>query len=148
MQFLKNNVDPELPQAKRHNFVERIWAQSGWSCHLSECSRPTCFNGIVMMPIESCGKTYTLWDESCVLGGMWEVLTLPPLRLDNWHPDLLFWRYFDTDVKDDPLDGWYILMKNIISNFRFMATTLIILLSYTWIRWAWSLTMVYLKGTS
>ena len=40
---------------------------------------------------------------------MWETLT-PSGIYDGQH-DMLFWRYVDSEVKDDPSDGWYILMK-------------------------------------
>ena len=58
-----------------------------------------------------------------MLGPMWEVLTLTNLGLYDGHPELLFWRYVDTDVKDDPSDGWYNLMNSITSILSFMATT-------------------------
>ena len=53
---------------------------------------------------------------------------LSPLTLqglDDGHLLLLFLRYTDTDLKAVPSDGWYILMKNIISIIILMATTLI-----------------------
>ena len=46
-----------------------------------------------------------------MLGPMWDTRTLIPQVLYDRLPELLFWRYVDTDVKDDPSGGWYILMK-------------------------------------
>ena len=37
----------------------------------------------------------------------WEALTLTPKGLNDGNPELLFWKYVDTDVKDDPSEGWY-----------------------------------------
>ena len=54
---------------------------------------------------------------------MWEDLNLKPQGLDDGHHELLFWRYVYNDIKDDPSDGWYNLMKCIITNFCLMATT-------------------------
>ena len=48
---------------------------------------------------------------------MWEALNLTHRGLIDGHPELLFWRYGDTDVNDDPSDGWYNLMKNITPSF-------------------------------
>ena len=59
------------------------------------------------------------------MGTMCEFLKLTPQELDNGHPEMLFWRYVDTDVKDDPSDGWYNLMNTLVSNFSLIHTTLI-----------------------
>lgn len=56
---------------------------------------------------------------------MWEDLTLTSQGFVIGHPVLLFWRYVDTDVKDDPSDGWYNLMNTLVSNFSLIHTTLI-----------------------
>ena len=39
--------------------------------------------------------------------------------------ELLFWRYVDIDVKDDPSQEFYDLISSIISIILLMATTLI-----------------------
>ena len=59
------------------------------------------------------------------MGAMWETLTFKPQGLDYVHPELLFWRYVDNNVKYVPLDGWYNLITTIISIIMHMATTLI-----------------------
>lgn len=59
------------------------------------------------------------------MGPMWEVLTLTTQGVDHLLPKVLFWRYVDTDVKDDPSCGLYFLMDSTISIFSFMATNLI-----------------------
>ena len=64
-----------------------------------------------------------------MMGPMWEALTLTPQGLDDRHPEMLFWRYVDTDVKDDPSDEWYNLTNSIISIFSLIITTLISLQS-------------------
>ena len=64
-----------------------------------------------------------------MLGGMWEALKIPLLGMDDGKSELLFSMYVDTDVKDDPSDGWYNLVNSIISITLLMATTLIRLLS-------------------
>ena len=70
------------------------------------------------------------------------------LRMGDGHTEQLFWRYVDTDVKDDPSDVWYNLMNSIISIFSPMSTILISLLSYTLSIEACRLIMLYHKGTS
>ena len=60
---------------------------------------------------------------------IWEALNLTPSRLYIGHPELLVWRYVDTNVKDDPLHGWYNLMNSINSNIILIASTLIKCLS-------------------
>ena len=56
------------------------------------------------------------------MGPMWEALTLTQWGLEDGHPEILFWRDVDTDVKDDPSDGWHNLTDSILSIFSFMAT--------------------------
>ena len=68
----------------------------------SESSRPTGVHGNGKTPIEPCGPSANLGVERCLLGVMWEALTVKPRGMENGHPELLFWRKVDTDVKDDP----------------------------------------------
>ena len=135
-------------QGKSHHYVESRWAQNGWSWFPPERSRPSGCHGNAMTPIEPCDTTASLWEERCLLGPTWETLTLTPWGLDNWHTELLFLSYADTDVKDDLSGGWYNLMENIISIFSLMATPLISLPCYISIIECCCLNMVYLKGTS
>ena len=118
-------------QRKGHNFIESRWAQSGWSCLPSESSRPSDCHGTGMMPIEAFGPTAPLWDDRCMLGGRWEALTLTPWGLDDGFKELLSLKYVDTDLKAVASDGWYNLIKNIISIYILMPTTLFNLLIYT-----------------
>ena len=89
----------------------------------------------------------TLWVERCLFCSSWQDLSLTPQRLNKGHLELFFSRYVDTEVKALPLDGWYNLMKNIISIVILMATSLISLQSYSSIIPACWLIIVYLKGT-
>ena len=57
----------------------------------------------------------TLGEERCLLAGMWEAPQLTLRGMDDGQFELLFCRYVDTDVKDDPSNGWYNLMNSIIS---------------------------------
>lgn len=41
------------------------------------------------------------------MGPMWEALTLTTRGLDDGQPELVFWRYVDTYIKDVTSDGWY-----------------------------------------
>ena len=59
------------------------------------------------------------------MGPMGEDFTITPQGVNDGQPDFLFCRYVDTDVKDDPLDGWYNLTNSIISIFSLMTNTLI-----------------------
>ena len=77
---------------------------------------------------ESCDQIATLWEVRCMWGGIWEYLNLTTQGLDDGHPELLFWRYVDTDVKEDLSCGLYNLMNSIISIISLLATTLISLL--------------------
>ena len=43
--------------------------------------------------------------------------------LYHGHPELLFWRYVDTDVLDDLSGGWYNMISSIISIFSLVAST-------------------------
>ena len=63
------------------------------------------------------------------MGPMLEDLTHTLRGLDDGHPELLFWGYVDTDVKDDPSDGGYNFMNSRIFIFSLMVTTLISLIS-------------------
>ena len=47
-----------------------------------------------------------LCERSVMRGHMCEAPTLTPQGFDIGQPVLLFWRYVDTDVKDDPSGGW------------------------------------------
>ena len=116
-------------RGKSHHNVENSLTRSGCSWLPSERARWTRCHGSCIMPIEPCDPTGSLREERGFWGPMWEALTLTPWGLDDAHPELLFWRYIDTDVKDDPTDGWYNLTTSIISNFSLMATTRISLLS-------------------
>ena len=116
-------------QRKSHHYVENRWAQSGQSYLPSDRSRPTGCQDNGRTPMEPCDTRDFLWEERGVLGPIWISLTLTPWGLHDWHPELLFWKYVDIDVKDDPSDGWYNLMNSIISKFSHMATTLISFLS-------------------
>ena len=64
-----------------------------------------------------------------MIGPMWDALTLTIRGFVDLFPEPWLWRYVDTDVKDDPSDGWNNLTKCIISIFRLMVTALISLLS-------------------
>ena len=116
-------------QGNSHNSIESNSYKSWWNCFHSESSRPTVFHGSGWKPIEPCVKTFTLWDDRCVLGSRWEDLTLTPWGLDDGQPDLLVLRYVDTDQKAVPSYGWYIWMKSIISIVTLMASIFINLLS-------------------
>ena len=60
---------------------------------------------------------------------IWEALTLTHRGLDDGHPELWFWRYADTDVKDDPTDVWYNFTNSVVSIFIPLDTPVIKLLS-------------------
>ena len=92
-------------------------------------SRETCCHGSGIRPIEPCDTAASLGVERVMMGPMGEALTLTFRGFDDGHPELLFWRFVDTDVKDDQSDGWHNLMKSILSIFSLMATTLFRLLS-------------------
>ena len=97
-------------QGNNHNYIESRWAQ----CLQSGFPRTSYWqtgcrnNGMTHM--EHWGPMGTLWQERSLWGSMWEALTLIPRGLDDGHPELLFSRYGDTEVKDDPSDRWYILI--------------------------------------
>ena len=116
-------------QEKNHNYVERRWAQSGWSFHPSESSRPTGFHSKWIMPIEPCVSTASLGDERCCWISNWEEPTRIPRGLDDRQPELFVPRYVYTIPNAVPSNGLYIWMKSMISIFSLMATTLINLLS-------------------
>ena len=56
---------------------------------------------------------------------IWESFSLTLQGIDDGHPELIFWIYIDTDVKEDPSDVWYNLTNSIISIFILMATSFI-----------------------
>lgn len=58
-----------------------------------------------------------------MLGSVWDSLILRNLDLEDEHPELLFWSYFDIELKDNQSVGWFILMKTIITNFSLMTVT-------------------------
>ena len=116
-----------------HHYIESRWAPSVWWCLPSVGSMPSGCHGNGMMYMEPCDTTDCLWEERDLVGLMWEALTLTPQGLNNGKPELLFWSYVDTDVKDDPSEGWYNLTNSIISIFSLMTTTLIRLLSKIWL---------------
>lgn len=107
----------------------------------SECSRWTLYHSSRMTHKEHFVPTASLWDERWVYGSRWEDLALTPQGLDDGHSELLVLRYVHTELKAVWSDGWYILMKNIISIFILMATTLISLLIihplYRFAAWSW-----------
>ena len=59
------------------------------------------------------------------MGQQVESLGFTPQVLDAGQAEVWFWKYVDTDVTDDPLDRWCILINNIISIFILMVTTVI-----------------------
>ena len=63
------------------------------------------------------------------MGPKWEALTVTPLLLYIGRPELMIWRYVDTQVEDDPLDVLDKFMISSISSILPMATILIRLLS-------------------
>ena len=97
-----------MDRALPHMFRERsIIMQSegspNWAEFIpSESSRPTGGHGNGKTPIEPCGPSANLGVERCLLGVMWEALTVKPRGMDDGYPELLFWRKVYTDVKDDP----------------------------------------------
>ena len=109
--------------------LESRWALSGQSCLPSEAFRPPGCNGSCMMPIAPCNTTSSLWDMRSIMGHLWEDLTLAEWVLDNGNPELFFYRYVDTNVKDDPSYLWYNLTDSIISIFNLSANSPISLLS-------------------
>ena len=100
-----------------------------------------------MMPNEPGSQTLALY-ERYLRGISQEFITFTPQVLDDGHAEVLFWKYPDSDVKDDTSDHWNILVNNIISIFILMVTTLISLLSQIWIIQACSFILVYFKGSS
>ena len=98
-------------RGKSHHYVERRWARSGQSCFSSVRSVSTSCLSNGLTPIKPCCTRASLWEERGVMRPMWDILNLTPRGLDDGHPELLFWRYVDTNVKDNPSDGWYILRK-------------------------------------
>ena len=101
---------------------------------------------ITLYPL-SHGTIQHLCKKKCVRGPMWEFLTLIHWRFEDGHPELLFWSYVESDVKDDPSEGWYILMNSIFSIFSLIATTLIRLQSWISIIQSLFYKAVYVKGT-
>lgn len=93
-----------------------------WSSLSSDNFKPNFCPGIGMRAIKPCGQTGTLREERCLLGDMWEALTLKPQGLDDGHNELLFWRCVYTDVKTMHQMGGTFLENN-ISNFSLMANT-------------------------
>ena len=65
------------------------------------------------------------------MGPMWEALTLTNQRLNDGQPELVYWRYVDTYIKDVPSYGWYNIRNSIISIFSLMATNILRLPSKT-----------------
>ena len=61
-------------------------------------------------------------------GPKWEALTVTPHLLCIVHPELMIWRYVDTQLKEDPLDILDNWMISILSNILLMAPILIRLL--------------------
>ena len=49
------------------------------------------------------------------MGGSQEFITCTLCGLDNRQPEILLWRYVDTDVNADLSEWWHILMNNFIS---------------------------------
>ena len=62
-----------------------------------------------------------------MIGPMWEALNLTPPGLNYRPHEQFFWGYVDTDVKDDPSDGWYYWTNIIISIVNLMTTPLLTL---------------------
>ena len=123
--------------------VSPEWAElpSDWKVQVN------CCHGNGKMPVMPYDTTVTLGDKMCILGCMWDDLTLTPRGLEYGQPVPLCWRYVDNDVKDDQSDGWKNLKKKIISVFIHVATTFISLPRWTWILQSCFLIMVYHKGT-
>lgn len=92
---------------KVHHYVESRWVQNEWSWLPSKWSRPTGLHGHGVMPIKPWDTTGSLWEERGEMGPMWEALTLTTRGLDDGQPELVFWRYVDTYIKDVTSDGWY-----------------------------------------
>ena len=84
---------PEGPHmvADSHCYIEDIWVPSGRRCLPSEMSRPTGCHGNDIIPLDPCEKTASLGEERCVMGPMWEFLTLTTRELDEEYPELLLW---------------------------------------------------------
>ena len=110
-------------QGQSHHYVESRWAESRQSWVPSDRSRSTACHGNGLTPINPCDKTASLWEERGLLGPMWDAFRLTHRGLDDRHPEMLFWKYVDTNVKDDPSGGWYNLANSKISNFSLMSTT-------------------------
>ena len=107
MQNFKKHTHPEVPHMLRKEpSLCREQMRPEWgNCINSEKSRPIGCNSSRKTPIDPCDTTASLWEERGVLGPMWDALTLTPRGLDDLHSELLFWKYVDTDVKDDPSGG-------------------------------------------
>jgi len=108
MQFLKKIYGlctATHAQGKGYNYVERRWVQIGWNIVHSVNSRPAGGHGNGKMPIKTCVQSTNLGCERSQLGIMWEYLTLKHRGYDDGHPEFLFWRYVDADVKNDPSGG-------------------------------------------
>ena len=54
-----------------------------------------------MMPMKPCDTTGPLFDMRAEIGPMQEDLNLTHGGLDDGHHELFFWRYAESDVKDD-----------------------------------------------
>ena len=62
------------------------------------------------------------------MGPKWEALNVTPQLLYIGQPELMIWRYVDTQLKEDPLDVLETWMISILSSILLMATILIRLL--------------------
>ena len=61
---------------------------------------------------------FFLWEKRCVMGLMWDILTLKPWEFNDGHHELLLWRNVEVDGKRDQSDGWSSWMNTIISICR------------------------------
>ena len=56
--------------------IEKIGFPSVWSCLPSERCSGSGGHGTDIMPMEPYAQTTSLWEKRCVLGHMWDILTL------------------------------------------------------------------------
>ena len=59
---IEKELGPEVPitLTEIHKYVEKIWAQIGWRCLLTERHRRTGCHGYNLIPIQPCDTTGTL----------------------------------------------------------------------------------------
>ena len=77
---------------QRSIMIEKIVFPSVWSCLPSERCSPRGGHVTDLMPMEPCVPTSSLWEKRCVMGHLWDILTLQHSEFNDGHHQHLLWR--------------------------------------------------------